>query len=217
MATSPANGATGVAPQTAEITLTFDRDMGEGMSWTGGPPLFPETPAEPAPHWRDKRTCVLPVKLQGGKFYRVGINSTSHQNFRSAAGEPAPHGVVAFTTSGASKAIESRLRVPQVVKMNPANGATDVDPATKVLRVTFSVPMGEGMSWVRFDEHFPEVPAGKMPTWSGDGKSCLVSVDLQPNQQYSLGINGSHQINFQSKWGIPATPVEYRFQTTNAK
>ena len=41
--TVPAIGATDVDPTLSEITVTFDRDMGKGMSWTGGPPLFPPT------------------------------------------------------------------------------------------------------------------------------------------------------------------------------
>src|SRR5689334_16551694 len=39
--TIPTAGATDVDPKLPEITVVFDRDMGEGMSWTGGPPLFP--------------------------------------------------------------------------------------------------------------------------------------------------------------------------------
>ena len=76
-------------PALKEITVTFDQDMGGGMSWTGAGPEFPSIPDGKQAHWRDKRTCVLPVKLQGGHHYRVGINSVSFRNFRSEAGVPA--------------------------------------------------------------------------------------------------------------------------------
>ena len=39
METVPKIGATDVDPALREITVTFDRDMGGGMSWTGGPPF----------------------------------------------------------------------------------------------------------------------------------------------------------------------------------
>ncbi len=212
-ATSPDIGATGVDPKTNEITITFDRDMGQGMSWTGGPPLFPETPQDSKANWRDKRTCVLPVKLQPGQYYRVGINSTSYQNFRSEAGEPAPCTALYFCTEGATKAVESRVRVPQITKMIPANGATGVDPATKVLRVTFHVPMGEGMSWTGGGDNFPQSPEGKKAQWSADGKTCILPVSLMPEHEYQLGINSRSHINFQSKWGVPVEPVVYWFKT----
>src|SRR5579872_1226894 len=39
--TKPADGATDVDPGLAEITVTFDQEMGEGFSWTGGGPEYP--------------------------------------------------------------------------------------------------------------------------------------------------------------------------------
>src|ERR1035441_4730481 len=89
VSTSPARGASDVDPALKEITVTFDQDMEEGMSWTGGGPEVPPTPEGKKAHWRDKRTCVLPVKLQSGHHYRIGINSVSYRNFCSASGVPA--------------------------------------------------------------------------------------------------------------------------------
>src|SRR5579863_9991962 len=37
----PQPGATDVDPNLTEIRVTFDRDMGKGMSWTGEPPFLP--------------------------------------------------------------------------------------------------------------------------------------------------------------------------------
>ena len=88
VSTTPARGAADVNPSLKEITVTFDQDMEEGMSWTGGGTEFPPIPEGQQGRWRDKRTCVLPVKLQGGHRYRVGINSPSYRNFRSASGVP---------------------------------------------------------------------------------------------------------------------------------
>ena len=104
--TSPKIGATEVDPATKEISVTFDRDMGGGMSWTGGGPDFPTVPEGSKAAWKDKRTCVLPVQLKGASYYRVGINSTSYQNFQSEQGVPAETAAIFFTTVGAKAPLD---------------------------------------------------------------------------------------------------------------
>jgi RNA polymerase sigma-70 factor (ECF subfamily) len=98
IATTPADGAEDVDPGLTEITVTFDQDMGGGFSWTGGGPEFPTTPRGAKARWQDKRTCVLPVKLEPGHHYRVGINSPSYRNFSSVAGESVEPSSINFTT-----------------------------------------------------------------------------------------------------------------------
>ncbi|HEX4145705.1 MAG TPA: M56 family metallopeptidase [Pirellulales bacterium] len=216
--TTPERGATDVDPALTEISVTFDRDMDRGMSWTGGPPLFPPTEESRPPHWIDARTCVLPVSLEKGAQYQVGINSPSYQNFRAKMGMPVPASVIAFTTVGATEAIKRRVRIPKIVSLSPENGATDVDPATKSLKVTFDMPMGGGMSWTGSGPNFPkESPDGKKPGWSKDGKTCTLPVLLEAGHEYELGLNSLNHINFQSKWGVPLEPVGYKFHTTAAK
>ena len=119
--TSPKIGATEVDPATTEISVTFDRDMGGGMSWTGGGPDFPKSPEGNMATWKDKRTCVLPVQLKGASYYRVGINSTSYQNFQSEQGVPAETAAIYFTTAGAKPALTNRVRTPKVAKSTPEN------------------------------------------------------------------------------------------------
>jgi hypothetical protein len=81
----PANGATDVdASAVKELRVTFDRDMSGGMSWCGGGDTFPKMTT--MGKWIDKRTCVLPVALEPGKTYRLGINAPSFKNFKSAEG-----------------------------------------------------------------------------------------------------------------------------------
>lgn len=216
--TIPKQGATGVDPALTEITVTFDRDMSKGMSWTGGAPLFPPTDDSREARWTDARTCVLPVNLKKGAFYRLGINSTSHQNFRDTSGVSAPCSVIAFATAGASDAIERRVRVPMIVTTSPENGALDVDAESAMLRVTFDMPMGDGMSWTGGGLGFPkDSPDGKKPSWSKDGRTCTLPVLLDPGHGYELGLNSLKHINFQSKWGIPLEPIVYKFRTRDAK
>lgn len=95
----PPNGATNVSPQVAYLTVMFSEPMGGGFSWTGGGPNFPEGAGRP--YWAaDRKTCVFPVRLRPNWSYRLGLNSKSHQNFRSASGTPLTPVVWEFKTGG---------------------------------------------------------------------------------------------------------------------
>jgi hypothetical protein len=48
----------------------------------------------------DKRTCVLPVRLQPGKTYAVWVNSEKHRNFKDSGGQPALPYLMVFRTKG---------------------------------------------------------------------------------------------------------------------
>lgn len=211
VSTTPAIGATDVDPSTGEITVTFDRDMRGGMSWTGGGPVHPNVTA--TPKWRDARTCVLPVKLEAGKYYRVGINSTSRQNFRSAAGYPAQPSAIYFTTMGAPEEVKALTQKPRIVAIDPPNGATGVDPNLKEIRVTFNIPMGGGFTWAGGEESVPPCPEGQAPRWSEDRKTCIRPVVLKPGYTYRIRLNSPSHRNFQSEAGIPLDPVRYQFST----
>ena len=216
--TSPAVGATDVDPALTEITVTFDQDMGRGMSWTGGGPVFPSTPEDKKAHWRNKRTCILPVKLEAGHLYRVGINSTSYQNFRAAAGMAAPPAAIYFTTEGASPELKAKVLPPKVVSLNPANGAQDVNPALAELRVTFNVPMGGGCSWCTVSDDGSDYPGeveGKHFHWTKDRKTGVLPVKLKPGMTYRLKLNDVEFKNFQSDAGVPLEPVTYTFKTSD--
>ncbi|HPB30224.1 MAG TPA: hypothetical protein PLB62_02105 [Candidatus Sumerlaeota bacterium] len=213
VSTSPAIGDTEVDPAINEINVTFDRDMRGGMSWTGGGENFPSVPEGKRGYWRDKRTCVLPVRLKPAWMYRVGINSPSHRNFTSAEGIPARPTAIFFTTKGASQEQKDMIQVPRIIAMAPQNGAQNVSPSITELQVTFSVPMREGFSWTGGGPAFPTIPEGKKPAWSPDGKTCTLPVILEPNWTYKLGINSPSHKNFSSRGGQPVEPVVYTFST----
>ena len=212
--TFPKIGQTDVDPRITAISVTFDRDMSEGMSWTGGGPQFPQIPRDKKPYWKDKRTCVLPVTLQAGHSYRLGINSQSHQNFKSATGISAPATVFTFNTRGASAQL---IQKPRVVKLVPANKARNVDPKLKELRVTFNMKMGKGMSWTGGGENFPATDKNRKALWTNDGKTCILPVILKPNWDYRLGINSRSYKNFKSESGIASDPIVYTFSTGNRR
>lgn len=99
--TVPETLANEVLPDVDKITVTFDKKMRNGSwSWTGGGETFPKVTGKP--HYDDKlTTCTLPVKLQPGKVYWIGINSPSHKNFKSTDRVPARRYVILFATKGA--------------------------------------------------------------------------------------------------------------------
>ncbi|HEY3914773.1 MAG TPA: M56 family metallopeptidase [Verrucomicrobiae bacterium] len=215
VATSPKIGAKNVSPGVKEITVTFDQDMGRGMSWTGGPPNFPKTPEGVRAKWKNSRTCVLPVELEAGRYYWVGINSTSYQNFRSAAGMAAHPAAIYFTTRGAGGDLEAKTQAPSVVACDPPNGAQDVSASVTELRVTFDVPMGGGMSWCGGGDDFPKGPEGARAHWTEDRKTCVLPVELKPGMTYKIGLDAPSYKNFQSDGGVPLVPVGYTFSTRN--
>jgi RNA polymerase sigma-70 factor (ECF subfamily) len=213
IAASPAMGASDVDPALSEITVTFDSDMGGGMSWTGGPPELPDIPQGQKPYWRNKRTCVLPVKLEPARKYRVGINAPSFQNFRSVVGIPAEITAIIFSTRGYSENTITAQHKPVIVGMNPPNGAADVNSNTTELRVTFNIPMSGGCSWVGGGPNFPEIPQGQKAYWLPDKTTCVLPVRLKPNWEYRLGLNSQTFTNFRSEGGVPLDPVLYTFKT----
>jgi beta-lactamase regulating signal transducer with metallopeptidase domain len=217
ISSSPAAGAQEVDPALTEITVTFNQDMGDGMSWTGGGPELPPLRQDQKAQWRDKRTCVLPVKLEAGHYYRVGLNSTSYQNFASDQGVAALPCAIFFTTQGASAELKARTLAPQVVHFDPENGAQNVSPALTELRVTFSVPMGDGCSWCTVSDNaaeFPKIREGKGMYWTEDKKTCVLPVELKPGLTYRMSLNDPEYKNFQSDAGVPLAPAAYSFKTS---
>lgn len=96
--TVPENGAKEVDPGLTEIRVTFSKDMRDGSwSWTQrSDDSYPEVTGKP--HYVDKRTCVLPVKLEPGKTYWIGLNSARFGNFKDPAGRSAVPFPLSFTT-----------------------------------------------------------------------------------------------------------------------
>ncbi len=98
---TPETFATDVSADLTEINVTFNQVMRDGgWSWTGGGDTFPQITGD-IHYDRSKQICTLPVKLEPGKVYWIGINSPSHQNFKSRRGAPAQRYVILFATAAA--------------------------------------------------------------------------------------------------------------------
>jgi len=98
VSTTPAAFTDNVSPDLEKITVTFDQPMMNlSWSWVGGGDTFPETTGKSS-YDKSKTICSLPVKLEPGKFYWVGINSPQHKYFQTTAGIPAQPYVILFAT-----------------------------------------------------------------------------------------------------------------------
>lgn len=97
--TFPEAGAGDIDPQLTEIKITFSKEMQDGSwSWsTLSKESFPELNGKPK-YLDDKRTCVLPVKLEPGKTYAIWANSQKFRNFKDAGGRPAVPYLLVFKT-----------------------------------------------------------------------------------------------------------------------
>ena len=95
----PEAGAAEVDPKLTEIKVTFSKDMRDGgWSWAQfSRESFPKMDGK-IKYLADKRTCVLPVKLEAGKVYAIWVNSAKFENFKDTDGRPAVPYLLVFRT-----------------------------------------------------------------------------------------------------------------------
>jgi RNA polymerase sigma-70 factor (ECF subfamily) len=89
-----------VAAAVSEIKVTFSKDMEPGsFSWVQyGKDTFPKTTGKAHYLDNDKRTCVLPVKLEPGHPYVIWLNKQPYTNFVDADGNKAVPYLLVFET-----------------------------------------------------------------------------------------------------------------------
>ena len=97
--TVPPAGADDVDPKLTEIKVTFSKDMVDGSwSWVQlSKETFPKVEGK-IRYEKDKRTCVLPVKLEPDKTYALWINSERFENFKDPDGRAAVPYQLVFKT-----------------------------------------------------------------------------------------------------------------------
>jgi hypothetical protein len=230
--TNPVAFATNVDPSLDKITVTFNLPMMDGSwSWTGGGETYPKTTGKPS-YDAQKRTCTLPVQLEPGKAYWIGINSRDFKNFRSATGVPAPWYAIVFATRSAdgkptpippdmlAEAKQLNMTAvkgpPVVVETVPSLFADEVDPALAHISVTFDQPMMNGSwSWVQYSKELYPTGAGS-PSYDGTGRTCSLPVKLEPGHVYMVGFNGPGYHFFQNPGHMPAQPYVLLFATRSA-
>jgi RNA polymerase sigma-70 factor (ECF subfamily) len=95
--------APGLAPQSFHFDSGAET-RGNPKSWsrlTGNKYAAPQDDG-PNHFERDRRTCVMPVKLDPGKTYVMGVNSERFRNFKDARGHPALTSLLVFRTKDAA-------------------------------------------------------------------------------------------------------------------
>lgn len=99
--TVPEAGAVDVDPGLKEIKIAYSKEMQDGSwSWsTATKESFPPTDGKPK-YEADKKTAVLPVKLEPGKTYAIWANSEKFKNFKDTNGRPAVPYLLVFKTKG---------------------------------------------------------------------------------------------------------------------
>jgi RNA polymerase sigma-70 factor (ECF subfamily) len=97
--TVPESGAINIDPALNEIRCTFSKPMQNGSwSWNvWNKENFPQRVGEPR-YLSDRRTCVLPVKLEPGRVYAIWINSESNHSFKDTDGTAAMPYLLIFET-----------------------------------------------------------------------------------------------------------------------
>ena len=91
----PAFGDCSVDPNLKEIELEFDQDMQGGFSVLEDPDMVTMSGDLV---WKSKRILTIPVTLGPNKYYRIPMNSNTHNNFRNEAGVPMNATYLAFRT-----------------------------------------------------------------------------------------------------------------------
>ncbi|MBK6940738.1 MAG: DUF4932 domain-containing protein [Planctomycetes bacterium] len=123
--------------------------------------------------------------------------------------------IVAWFVEQAAHVKTVEAIAPRVVSMEPANGATDVDPATTVIRVTFDRKMANGFSFVLVGAKSDFPPTAGPPAWDAARRVVTLPVKLEPGRTYRYGLNGGEFQSFQSVEGTPLVPVVVEFTTAS--
>ena len=99
--TVPESGTAEVDPKLTEIKVTFSKEMTDGSwSWASfSPGNAPKVVGKPK-YADDKRTCILPVKLEPGRCYAIWLNTARIKNLKDSEGRAAVPYLLYFETKG---------------------------------------------------------------------------------------------------------------------
>lgn len=98
VACAPLPDATDVDPSSTALVLTFDQPM-QDRSWSlvGAPSELPDFTGKPR-FDRERKVLTIPMRLEPGARYRIGLNTGGKSGFRSARGETLAPVTVSFET-----------------------------------------------------------------------------------------------------------------------
>jgi hypothetical protein len=101
---------------------------------------------------------------------------------------------------------------PRLVSIEPANGASDVDPGVTVMTLRFDRPMRD-KSWsiVGTPTDQPQVTGD--PAYDVERVVLTVPIRLEPRRTYRFWLNSDRFQGFKSAEDVPLEPVEITFST----
>ena len=109
--TVPQAGDTAVDPSLKEISVTYSKDMMTKQMWSWcsqSPQTFPGIDKTKIRYLKDKRTCVLPVRLKAEKTYVIWINSQKFKHFKDTENHSAAPYLLVFQTASKTTSSSSR-------------------------------------------------------------------------------------------------------------
>lgn len=122
--------------------------------------------------------------------------------------------LVAFFDEQAQKQGEVDAKAPKIVKITPADGATDVPAGAFEIVVEFDRAMDTtGHSVTIADVEFPPIDKSRTIGFDKAGKKFTLPVTLEPGKTYGFGLNGPNFQGFKSKDGIVLPAVVVKFTT----
>ncbi len=110
---------------------------------------------------------------------------------------------------------EFESRRPRVVATSIPDTATDVDPTSRLLVVTFDRPMVRGWSIQALQGPAGPlpVPAFRAPRMSADSLRFEIEMELEPGTEYGFALNDAFGGSFRSAEGVPLERTTLRFRT----
>ena len=126
-----------------------------------------------------------------------------------------PQAVAAAVPKAVDQNAPSLESAPPVVVIEtvPQSGASDVDPSTTEIKVTYSKEMHDGSwSWSTWgEENFPKMT--DKPHYLDDKRTCVAPVKLEPGKFYAIWLNSENFGNFKDANGQAALPYLLVFKT----
>ena len=100
--TVPAAGSEDVDPAAKEIRVTFSKEMTDkSWSWTTKGAYGADIDGDNIRYDKDKKTCIMDVKLKPETTYATWLNTDKFTNFKDAAGKPSVPYLLVFRTGKA--------------------------------------------------------------------------------------------------------------------
>lgn len=105
-----------------------------------------------------------------------------------------------------------KMQAPKILSMVPENGAQDVDPNLKLIKITFDHAMRD-QSWsvVTTAGNFPAI-VGQVG-YDAKRLTFSIPVKLKPDTLYEFSLNSEEFQAFRSEEGVPLIPILVRFKT----